>query len=93
VSTRDGDRPDASAAVQTEVNPAVGRAAVRGKPRPIPPRLCSIPEAATYLSLSPWTIREMVWRGDLPHVRAGRRVLLDFRDLDAWIDRGKARGV
>jgi excisionase family DNA binding protein len=59
----------------------------------VAPRLISIPEAATHLSLSPWTIREMVWRGDLPHVRAGRRVLLDLHDLDIWIERQKAHGV
>lgn len=60
---------------------------------PLPRRLCAVAEAARYLSLSTWTIREMVWRGDLPHVRQGRRILLDLRDLDAWVDRAKARGT
>ncbi len=52
-------------------------------------RLLDLPAAAHYLSLSYWTIRDMVSRGEIPHVRAGRRVLIDLRDLDCWIDRNK----
>ena len=48
-------------------------------------RLYSITIAAKYLGLSPWTIREMIWRGDLPSVRMGRRVMLDLQDLDRYI--------
>jgi len=58
-----------------------------------PCRLCSIQEAATYLAVSDWTVRRMVWTGALPHIRRGRRILLDLRDLDAWIDRAKVNGV
>ncbi len=58
-----------------------------------PRRLCSIHEAATYLAVSDWTVRRMVWTGALPHIRRGRRILLDLRDLDAWIDRAKVNGV
>lgn len=60
---------------------------------PFPRRLCSVAEAARYLAVSTWTVREMVWRGDLPHLRQGRRILLDLRDLDDWVDRAKMRGV
>jgi hypothetical protein len=35
----------------------------------------------------------MIWRGDLPHLRQGRRILLDLRDLDEWVDQQKVRGV
>ena len=52
-------------------------------------RLLDLPAAAHYLSLSYWTIRDMVSRGEIPHVRAGRRVLVDVRDLDRWIDQNK----
>ncbi len=31
----------------------------------------------------------MVWRGGLPEVRMGRRLLIDKQDLDALIDRTK----
>lgn len=45
-------------------------------------RLYTIPEAAEYLGRTPWAIREMIWKGKLPAVRDGRRVLLDIQDLD-----------
>ena len=38
-------------------------------------RLYSIPEAGEYLVRTVWAIREMIWRGKLPAVRDGRRVL------------------
>lgn len=53
------------------------------------PRLLGIHEAASLLSISSWTLREMIWRGDLPEVRIGRRVLIDTRDLDALVERSK----
>ncbi len=59
----------------------------------LPRRLCAIAEAARFLAVSTWTVREMVWRGDLPHIRNGRRILLDLRDLEAWVERTKVRGV
>ena len=63
-------------------------------PKPLlPRRLCSLADAARYLAVSDWTVRQMVWRGDLPHVRLGKRILIDSRDLDGWIDREKVRGV
>jgi excisionase family DNA binding protein len=59
----------------------------------LPRRLCAIAEAARYLALSTWTVREMCWRGDLPHIRQGRRILIDLHDLDEWVARSKVRGV
>jgi len=35
----------------------------------------------------------MVWRGDLRHIKTAKRILVDLRDLDGWIDREKVRGV
>ena len=59
---------------------------------PLPRRLCSLADAARYLAVSDWTVRQMIWRGDLPHIKTGKRVLLDLRDLDGWIEREKVRG-
>jgi len=56
-------------------------------------RLISIQEASEYLAVSGWTVRRMIWNGELPHVRRGRRILLDLRDLDSWIEREKVCGV
>lgn len=53
------------------------------------PRLLGLKTAAGYLSLSYWTVRELIWRGELPHVRVGRRLLVDRADLDGFIERNK----
>lgn len=60
-------------------------------PRKTAKRLYSIQEAADYLALSTWTVRELIWKGELPHVRLGRRILLDLQDLDALIAHNKIR--
>ena len=52
-------------------------------------RLYSIPEAATYLGRSAWSIRELIWKGSLPCVREGRRVHVDIMDLNRWVDKNK----
>lgn len=54
-------------------------------------RLYSIPEAAQYLGRSSWSVRHLVWSGKLPEVRAGRRVHLDIKDMDAFIEKNKER--
>jgi hypothetical protein len=61
------------------------------------PRLLSLDAAATYLSMSPWTIRDLEAAGVLPRVRVPlpdgrelRKLLFDRADLDrligAWKD-------
>jgi excisionase family DNA binding protein len=60
-------------------------------PSKLTKRLYSIQEAADYLALSTWTVRELIWQGKLPHVRLGRRILLDLQDLDALIAHHKLR--
>jgi excisionase family DNA binding protein len=52
-------------------------------------RLVSYSAAACYLGVSYWTVRTMVLSGEIPHIRAGRRVLVDVRDLDRWIEDNK----
>jgi len=53
------------------------------------PRLYSLKRAAEYLGVSYWTIRDYIFRGELPSVRLGRRVLVDVRDLDALVEKYK----
>jgi len=58
------------------------------------PRLMDLEASGHYLSLSAWSVRELVWAGKLPVVKvprpdgAGemRRVLIKREDLDAFID-------
>lgn len=52
-------------------------------------RLFSEHEAARYLGISYWTIRDLRFRGDLPSVKIKRRILIDKEDLDSYIFRLK----
>jgi hypothetical protein len=66
----------------------------------VPPRLRDVDAAGDYLGVSPWTVRALVAEGHLKPVRLpsvrypgenGRRLLFDVRDLDAAVDKWKAR--
>lgn len=59
--------------------------------RIIPKRLYSIKESAVYLGRSVWAVREMLWAGKIPFVKDGRRLLLDIRDMDTWIESSKTQ--
>lgn len=70
---------------------------------PVPPRLFNLRQAAAYLGCSFWTARDYVLQGLIPAVnlpplrsREGerprtnlRRVLIDKRDLDAFVESRK----
>ena len=58
-------------------------------PPTAPRRLLSLAETAAYLGVSPWTVRELEWKGKLPRVRISRRLLFDQRDVDRLIEREK----
>lgn len=49
--------------------------------------LLTIPQAATLLAVSVFTVRRMVWRGDLRSVRLGRVVRIRRDDLSAFVDK------
>lgn len=66
---------------------------VSAQPQGVQKRLYTIQEAAIYLGRSVWGVRELIWKGELPSVRVGRRVHLDINDLDAWIEQNKVREV
>jgi len=59
----------------------------------LPPRLLDYQSASHYLSLSYWSVRTLVTNGEVPHVRFGKRILIDREDLDIWIDQHKEVGV
>ncbi len=54
-------------------------------------RLYNVTEAAEYLGRSAWSIRRLIWAGELPSVRAGRRVQVDLSDMDEFIEKHKVR--
>lgn len=54
-------------------------------------RLYTIAEAAQYLGRSTWSVRRLIWSGEVPEVRVGRRIHLDIKDMEAFIERNKLR--
>jgi excisionase family DNA binding protein len=55
----------------------------------IQPALFTVKQAAIYLGRSEQSVQHLIFQKDLPAVRVGRRVHLDRRDLDAWIEKNK----
>jgi excisionase family DNA binding protein len=56
----------------------------------LPRRLLRTSEAARYLGVSKWKVRELVQSGELPYIQInGGPWLFDVRDLDAFIERHK----
>lgn len=54
------------------------------------PLLLDIRGAARVLSSTAWTVRGLLWDGEIPYIRVGRRFLIDPADLRAFIQRKKA---
>ncbi len=57
---------------------------------PIPKRLFSLKEASVYMSMTLWGVRQLVWKGQIPCIKAGHKILVDRLDLDAFIEKHKA---
>lgn len=55
----------------------------------IQPVLLNVKDAAVYLGRSEQSVQHLIFQGELPVVRVGRRIHLDRRDLDAWIEQHK----
>ena len=61
-----------------------------GSQEAVAPRLFNIKQAAAYLGVAVWTLRDLEWRGELPAIRnLGRRLLFDIKDLDRLVDQHK----
>ena len=52
-------------------------------------RLYTVKKAAVYLGRTDWGVRGLIWRGRLPEVRDGRKIYIDIKDLDRYIERNK----
>jgi predicted site-specific integrase-resolvase len=54
---------------------------------PMLPRLLPLKEAASYLGLTVWGIRERIWAGQLPVVTfpGGRKQYIDTEDIEKFI--------
>ena len=54
-------------------------------------RYYDIKGAANLLCVREWTVRTLVWRGELPYRRVGHKIILDAADIAAFMERGKKR--
>ena len=70
--------------VKSEVTAHVENIASR-----VQPTLFNVKDAAVYLGRSEQAVQHLIFDKELPVVRVGRRVHLDRRDLDAWIEKNK----
>ena len=64
-------------------------------PNPVRPQLLCLKDAAVYLGLTDWALRERVWQGALPFVRwpNGKKMYFHLKDLDGFIEANKCRYV
>ncbi|MBY0504441.1 MAG: helix-turn-helix domain-containing protein [Bryobacteraceae bacterium] len=53
------------------------------------PVLLNVKDAGVYLGRTEQAVQHLIFQKELPVVRVGRRVHLDRRDLDAWIEKNK----
>jgi excisionase family DNA binding protein len=56
-------------------------------------RLLSVEHAAAYLGRTKEATQQLIAAGKLPTVRSDRRVFIDIRDLDRWIEQHKEAGI
>ena len=54
-------------------------------------RLYDIKQAAFYLGRSVDSLRELLWAGKIDFIKDGKRIYLDVRDMDGYIEQAKQR--
>lgn len=59
---------------------------LQAKYKMIPKRLFSVHEAGHYLGVSHWTVRGLINDGAIMYCRIGRKILIDQRDLDTYVE-------
>ena len=55
-----------------------------------PRRLLTIKEVAVYLAISEREVYNLIANNELPAVRHGRRLMVDQRDAERWIEQKKS---
>jgi hypothetical protein len=63
----------------------------QGIGNPLRPRLLPLKDAAAWLGLTTWALRERIWKGQIPVVQfpGGRKQYIDIQDIDAFIQKNK----
>jgi excisionase family DNA binding protein len=57
----------------------------------VKPRLYDLGMAACYLGRSVYSMRTLIWNGEIPVVKSGKKIWIDVSDLNDWITRHKTR--
>ena len=59
--------------------------------RTLNPRLLPLKDAAQWLGLTVWAMRERIWAGQIPVVQfpGGRKQYVDRQDLESFIQKNK----
>ena len=58
-------------------------------PLSVQKRLYSIEEAAIFLGRPASSVRHLIWKGRLPYIPEGKRLFLDVRDLEIYVNVNK----
>jgi excisionase family DNA binding protein len=74
--------------VATKVKAEISAHLKRGANR-VQPALLNVKEAAIYLGRSEQSLQHLIFQKELTTVRVGRRVHLDKRDLESWVEKNK----
>jgi excisionase family DNA binding protein len=65
----------------------------KAKPAQPARRMLKLKAAAEYLGVSTWTLRRILRSSEIPYVQRGEgNILLDVRDVDAYIEKNKRLG-
>ena len=51
--------------------------------------LLSLRDLVAVYGLTIWFWRTAIWRGDIPHLQLGRKLVVDRRDVDEFIEKNK----
>ncbi len=56
-------------------------------------RLFTIEEASFYLGRTVHAVRKLIYRGELPFIKNGKRIHLDIQDMEAFVNNNKKRFI
>lgn len=75
--------------MEKHVNSTLTKA--QGIGNPMSPRLLTLKDAAEWLGLTVWGLRERIWAGDIPVIQFqnGRKMYIDTNDLETFIKQNK----
>ena len=54
-------------------------------------RLYSIKELKTMIGATDWFWRSQIWDGKLPYVQVGKKMFVDYQDIESFIQKNKLK--